>query len=205
MFPLKRISGFFVLCLVFYALLMAPWPGMMDGYRAFFRAGGNLVFGRFGAAGSVSFKQIPAGDHAKDTTLVLRKRRVGKLERDIKSVYVGYRPTAFVIALALATPVPWRRRLWALLWCLILVNVFIAFRVGLVLLDDFSNNNPLALFSLGRAWKISLKALVLLFYRAPEMHYIVPAFIWLLVTFRRGDLSRLLTPRPRGKGAATTP
>ncbi len=197
MFPLKRISGFFVLCLVFYALLMAPWPGVMDGYRAFFRAGGDLVFGRFGAAGSVSFKPIPAGDHAKDTTLVLTKHRVGSLERDIKSVYVGYRPTAFVIALVLATPLPWRRRVWALLWCLILVNVFVAFRVGIVLLNDFTNPNPLALFTLGRTWKMLLRGLVLLFYRAPEMHYIVPAFIWLVVTFRRGDMSRLLARQPR--------
>ncbi len=197
MFPLRRISGFFIRCLVFYGLLIGPWPQLMDGYRAFFRAGGNLLFHHFGPAGSVEFKPIPSLDHAKDVTLRLTKHRVGSLERDIKSVYAGYRPTAFLIALVLATPVPWSRRLWALLWGLILVNAFVSFRVGLVLLDDFSNNNPLALFTLSHTLKAGLRLLVLLFYRAPEMHYIVPAFIWLLVTFRRDDLKTLLARRER--------
>lgn len=197
MLPLRRISWFFVLCLVFYGLLIAPWPPLMDGYRAFFRAGGNLVFHRFGSAGSVEFKPISSRDHAKDVTLRLTKHRVGSLERDITSVYAGYRPTAFLIALVLATPIPWSRRPWALLWGLILVNAFVTFRIGILLLNDFTNPNPLALFTLSHTLKSGLKFLVLLFFRAPEMHYIVPAFIWLLVTFRRGDLKTLLAKRER--------
>ncbi len=198
MLPLKRISGVALRCMVYYGLLVAPWPGVMDGYRAFFRAGGNFLFHSFGSAGSVSFEAIPSHDHAKDTTLVLTKQtvtpsgpRTVRGEMDIKCVYIGYRPTAFLVALVLAAPVPWPRRLWALMWGLVLVNAFVAFRVTLQLLDAFSGPNLLALFSLGRSWKITLKILVLIFFRAPEMHYIVPAFIWIMVTFRRGDLRRL--------------
>ena len=63
----------------------------------------------------------------------------------------------------------------------------------LQLLDAYSDPNPLALFSLTRNWKITLKILVLIFFRAPETHYIAPAFIWILVTFRRGDLANMFT------------
>ena len=198
MSPLKRISGVFLRCMIYYGLLVAPWPGVMDGYRAFFRAGGNLLFHSIGSTGSVSFEPIPSRDHTKDTKLVLSKQpatptdpRPVRRDMAIKCVYIGYRPTAFLVALVLAAPVPWRRRLWALLWGLVLVNAFAALRVTLQLLDAFSDPNLLALFSLAQPLKITLKILVLVFFHAPEMHYIVPAFIWLLVTFRRGDLRKM--------------
>ena len=44
MLPLKRISGVFLRCMIYYGLLIAPWPGVMDGYRAFFRAGGAVAY-----------------------------------------------------------------------------------------------------------------------------------------------------------------
>ncbi len=202
MFPLRRISGFFLRCLVIYALLLAPWPGLLDGYRAFFAAGGNVLFHWFGPSGSVSFTPIPSPDHVKDMSIELTKLRPQRVRgtMQIKCAYAGYRPTAFLIALVLATPIPWRRRLWALAWGLALVNAFVAFRVGLKLVDVFSHpGHPLAIFTLSQHVKIGVRMMVLLFYRAPEMHYIVPAFVWLLATFRRDDLKSVLTRCP-GKG-----
>ena len=205
MLPLKKVSIFFILSSLYYGLSMAPWPGLMDGYRAFFRAGGNLVFRSFGSSGSVAFEPLSSADHEKDTTLVLRKTRPMPVrgEMDITSGYVGYRPTAFLIALVLATPVPWRRRLWALVWGLVLVNAFIAFRMWLALLDAYSEPNALALYSLSPFWKTILKAGMLVVFRAPAAHYLGPMFIWMMVTFRRGDLQHLLVPRqPEAKAAA---
>ncbi len=199
MFPLRRISGFFIRCLLIYALLLLvpwQWPGVLDGYRAIFAAGGNTLFHWFGPSGSVSFEPMSSPDHAKDMSIRLTKLRPRRISgtMEIKSVYAGYRPTAFLISLVLATPIPWKRRWQALVWGLVLVNAFVAFRLGLKLSDVFSHRgHPLAIFSLGRYAKTGLHMLVLLFYHAPEMHYIVPAFIWLLVTFRRDDLRGLLS------------
>jgi hypothetical protein len=198
MFPLRRISGFFVFCLILYALLMTPQLKLMDAYRGVFSSGGNLLFRNlFGSNSAVTFTQISNVDHMKDTTIRMEKLRPPPLrphsmEVDIKCVYAGYRPTAFAVALILATPVPWRRRVWALLWGLLLINIFVAFRVGLWPLLFFSHPS-IAVVTLGPSTRTVLEKLFLVFYRAPEMHYIVPAFVWLLVTFRRDDLQRMLT------------
>ena len=75
MHPLKRISLFFCLSLLIYAVLVVPWPGLMDGYRACFRAGGNLLFHRFGSSGSVTFVPLPSPTPLLDTTMVLVNKR----------------------------------------------------------------------------------------------------------------------------------
>jgi len=63
----------------------------------------------------------------------------------------------------------------------------VAFRVWLKLLDAYSDDNALALYTFTPMWKSVLNALVAVIVMAPETHYMVPAFIWMLVTFRRGD------------------
>ena len=191
MLPLKKLSVFFFLSALCYGVLMAPWPGLMDAYRTAFRTCGSWLFGSFGSRGSVQFEPLSSADHSLDTTLVLRKGRL-RGSMDINSGYVGYRPTAFLIALVLATPVRWPRRLAALLAGLVLVDVFIAFRLWLSIFNAYSDDNLLALYSLSPFWKSALRGTVLVLFRAPAGHYVVPMFIWMLVTFRRGDLSGVL-------------
>ena len=124
MSPLRRISVFFIICLIVYGLLVVPQLGLMGAYRAAFRAGGNVLFARFGSNAAVRFEPLSSSDHAKDTTLVLRKlgppTRRGEI--DIKCVYAGYRPTAFLVALVMATPIPWRRKWRALLGGVVLMR-----------------------------------------------------------------------------------
>ncbi|MGB2987004.1 MAG: hypothetical protein WBE26_14115 [Phycisphaerae bacterium] len=200
-------------CYVIYLLLMVPWPGLMDGYRACFRAGANLLFEHSSTAGSVSFKPSSSIDDMKDTTLVLVKRKpvlmrgrriTPRGEMDISSIKTGYRPTAFLIALVLVTPIPWSRRWRALLFGLVLVNVFVAFRLALRILDAFSDPTVLALFSLGPFWKDMLRKVIKVLIVAPAGWYAVPAFIWLAVTFRRGDLANLFVPPQPSTGTTST-
>jgi len=209
MHPLRRVSGFLFLSLFVYGLLVVPWPGVMDtyrmnAYRAYFCGGANAIFGTLGGA-AISFKPITAPDHAKDTTVTMQPRRGPRGQFDMKSLYTGYRPTAFMIALVLATPIAWKRRLRALLWCLLWVHVFIAIRLDIRLLDALSNADALAVFTFSPFWKNLLTALRLIFFGAPATDYTVPAFIWLLVCFRRGDLQRILGEQPtksRVRGAS---
>jgi len=103
----------------------------------------------------------------------------------------------------LAAPVTWRRRLLALLAGLVLVNAFVAFRVWLQLINAYSDANALALYSLSPFWKNVLRATVLVVFRAPAAHYVVPMFIWMVVTFRRGDLRNVFArPEPAKESEA---
>ena len=202
MSPHRRIAAFFLKVTLIYALLMIPWPGVTAGYGYLFRAGGNTVFRTFGSAGRVYFAPIspvPKGKDAKDTSVTLEniQTRGARGTMDMNSRLMGYLPTAFAVALILATPVPWSRRLWALLWGILLMCCFAGFELALRLLDAFSDKNVLAVFSLGPAVKALLVVLLKVLAMSPVSAYIAPIFVWILVTFRRGDWSKLLaSPTP---------
>ena len=191
--PLKRTSGFFLLCMVIYAVLMASWPGVREAYRACFCAGNNLLFGTFGELGATNFSLVETAGAEKDTLITFRKRMpgspTGRLE--INTAHIGYRPTVFLIALTLATPIAWRRRWRALVWGLIFVNGYIAVRVGVFILDAFSNADPIAIYRFAPSTKAVLKAINHILFISPGMHYMGAVFVWLAVTFRRGDLEEI--------------
>lgn len=194
MLPLKRISWFFGCSVFVYALLVAPWHGAQDVYHACFVAGGNFFFDTIGEHGSTKFKTATSKRSGGDTLVTVRKNQqpYAEMELNISCVQVGYRPTAFLIALALATPIPWSRRWKALLLGLLVVQLFIAFRVWLFLVDLLSNENIMAMYSLSPWVKSVLRGVALVLFRSPAMHYIGPLFIWLAVTFRRGDFEMIL-------------
>ena len=186
--PVKRISGFLFWCLVTYGLLLLPWHGLMNAYRAGFRAVGNVMFHSVSDGGSVYFEKLSDGDRVNDTTLRLTNRTNGtRGSMDIRAAYVAYRPTAFLIALVLATPMPWSRRGWALLWGLVGVGLFVAFRIWLQVFDAMSNGDALSVYVLGSTWKGALVATLKVMVHASTMSYLAPACIWALVAVRRGD------------------
>lgn len=186
--PVKRISEFLFWCLVTYGLLLLPWHGLMDAYRAGFRAVGDVLFHSVGDGGSVHFEKLSDGDRVRDTTLRLTNRTNGtRGSMDIRAAYIAYRPTAFLVALVLATPTPWSRRGWALLWGLVGVGLFVAFRIWLQVFDAMSNGDALSVYVLGPFWKGVLAAMVKVMVHASAMSYLAPACIWILVALRQGD------------------
>lgn len=194
----KPIVAFFLKVILFYALLMVPWPGLMTAYGYLFRACGNAVFRTFGATGRVYFTPIspaPTGKDAKDTVATLEniKTRGARGTMEMNSRLMGYLPTAFAVALILATAVPWARRSWALLGGILLMSGFAGLELALRLLDAFSDQNVLAVYSLGPAAKGMVVILLKVLAMSPVTAYIAPIFVWILVTFRRGDWEKLLT------------
>ena len=184
----KRITGFFTLFLVAFVLLMVPWPGLQEGYGAGFRAVGNALFVRFGSAGAVRFRPISTADPDRDMELVLQNRQNGAEYIFTGSTRLqGYKPTAFVLALTLATPIPWRRRWRALLWGFLLVNLYVALRVVVFLLAAFSGDNSLALFTFGPVVKSALDYIHWVVVISFAGWLILPLPIWAFVSLRRQD------------------
>ena len=208
MLPPKLIIRFAVLVVVFYALLMIPWPGLERGYAGIFRAGGDAMFSRFWfwPSGNVRFLdlhseklfeeldaatpgqlprgvKLPEAAGVKDTLMVLMNSAkpgpLGLLRTS--SRYLGYEPLAAVIALSLATPIVWRRRIWVLLWGLFWVHIFIALRLSLMLAGEFFN--PAKKYALAHASEFSLKTLGRaeeVFSDNPTATLVIAMFIWLI-------------------------
>ncbi len=199
----KRILLFFLAGVGCYAALMAPWPGVQHAYARMFQGAGNIVFARFWfwSEGTVVFHNIdslkpgdlPPGvgtiqaDATRDTVMVLRKVRapqVGNLRTS--SRYIGYSPTAMLVALVLATPIPWRRRGVALLWGMGFVHAFIVLRVTLTLAaNGFAADKGYALFSPSEFWYGMLSRAQTLLADDPSVSFVVPMMIWFLVIGRQ--------------------
>jgi hypothetical protein len=199
--------AFFVLKLAFwYALILLPWIGGAKGYASAFRTTGNVLFRTFGSSGRVYFNPLPAGKE-RDTEIVLENTKIrgAKGTMDANSRRMGFMSTAFVTALVLATPIPWRRRLPALAWALLLISVFVAFKMYLQLVNAFSDNNVLAIYQLSGFTKTMVTVLIKIFSMSPVTAYIAPVLIWVLVTLRRDDFAGLAVFRPAPKTQAGQP
>ena len=199
--PARVLGGFFLRFIVVFVLLMAPWPGVSEAYAAFFRAGGNFLFSTFGPEGRVRFLPYADADAGQDTEVVLINRRTGaQVSIAGGSRLQGFNPTAFVLALILATPIPWSRRWQAAVFGLILINAYVALRVMLFLIAMFSSDSALALFSPGPIFRPILDFLYWVCVTSFAGWLIIPLPIWALVSFRRSDWPTILqrpTPRPR--------
>lgn len=226
MWDLKRIIQFAVVFAVVYGGLMFLRTPLAGGYARVFRAGGNFAFSRyvFWADGSVRFvdlrlpsaqlfaevdlntyslmpvrTQVPKPEGAFDTLLILKNRTVqnhfGMFRTS--SRLVGYLPTAVIVALFLATPTLWRRRLWGLAIGLVLVHVYIFGRLAIDLATGtwgFGSAKPYALFSLSDFWSDKLTRLSEVVAENPTVYLGVSVFIWLLVSIVIGSFSAFRRP-----------
>jgi len=187
-----------------YAFLMAPWPGLEPTYAGGFRACADWMFRSFGSDGVVRFWPNPSAQEAHDTMLEVTNRKNGRgLEAPMSSRYEGYVPTAFLVALVLATPLPYRRRGRALVWGVVVIHCLIALKLTLIIVYLFSHDHPSALFSPSPFWRDVLRSVVRLIGSSPLTWLIMPTFVWILVTLRRGDFAAVTEPTIARKALIT--
>lgn len=215
MLPPNRLGRFFLILLLCYAALMAPWPGLQRGYAYLFREVGNVVFARFWFTpdGSVRFRDLEAikpGDLPPgapsidatvtfDTVMELRSQRApGKIGfLRTSSRYLGYVPTVVLLALILATPLRRRRKGAALIAGALLIHAFIALRLTLTLLaGGFAASKEYALFHPSPLMRTALTKVESVLSDNPTVSFVVPAFLWFLVALTAGV-------RPGDDGART--
>jgi hypothetical protein len=197
MLPPKRIAGCFCRVALIYGLLVLPWPGVRAGYAAFFRAGGNLIFRSSIPGGSVRFRPAPRPKGPIDTHVQFADLRSGTTTAVMTSSQKpGYLSTALVLALVLATPLPWRRRLRALFWGLILISAFVACELLIIVLHVFSAAR-LSLFGPPPPWDKVLTVAHQVATSGVVTWFIFPVFVWGLVCFRKTDWAKWAQTDPQ--------
>jgi hypothetical protein len=183
---------------VIFGVLIVPWPGLNQAYSQYFQSLGQMVFGTTGdGPRKIVIGPSSGKRQGLDTLIVLQNTALtageGKqtLRADeIDSRSIGWVPTAVTIALVLATPIPWTRRLIALGGGLVLIHLFIF----LSLQSWIWNNSPsVSLLALSSFWQQAADALNYALMNQLGISFTVPVVIWTLVTFRRQDQDALTT------------
>ena len=176
-----------------FGLLILPWPQWNELYGEYFRALGQMAFSREGEKRVVFFErhELQHGFSSLNTRMTLGNRdwadASGKgrgeiVDLDTRSI--GWVPTALTAALILATPIPWRRRTWALLGGLLLIHCFILFSLQ----TWIWNESPgLSLTTLSPFWKMVVDDLQYTLVTQMGASFSVPVLIWIVVTYRRED------------------
>lgn len=196
MTPGKVITRFILLLGLSFTLIMLARPGLRPIYARLFRAGNEFVLGSFGRDGVVRLVPTKKVGDILDCRLILGNRRTRSSVVTPFSSDLGYVPAAFLTALLIATPLPLRRRAGALVWGMLLLHAVITLTLSLHITHAFSSNPRIAMFSLGDFWQSALAETENFVLFAPFFKLVVPTFVWILVTFRGGDLAMIL-PRYR--------
>ena len=115
---------------------------------------------------------------------------------DLDTRSIGWIPTALVTALILATPVPWRRRGWALVWGLLLIHAFLLFSLQLWI---WGESSALSLMRLPPFAQTILDDLEYTLVTQIGASFSVPILIWIFVTIRPEELFDLARPRNEKK------
>jgi hypothetical protein len=203
--PIARFIGMFA---VLYGLLIAPWPGINKAYGSYFMAFGRVAFSELRGHRILRFEAAEPSPHPVDVKITMAN--VEKLDAQgrgharilfLDSRSVGWVPTALVLALILATPVPWARRAWALFWGLLLVHGYIAFAVACYVWNESSDLNLVALTPF---WKEVVSGLEETLVTQLGASFVVPFLIWLVVAFRPRDFAAVRDAR-QGAGSCAEP
>jgi hypothetical protein len=195
----KGIIRFFCLFLLVFGLLMAPWPRLGRAYTRFYSTSAAFLFGSFGSKGIVRFEPLSDSEYDLNVSLYNRARPgpdggIAGIQTRHNSRLAGYIYVAFLTALILATPIPWRRKGWALFWGIILIHGLVASKLALRILYAF-NNKPLSMFALNPFCKRVLSITHQAFAVNVTFGFIVCVFIWILVSFRRRDWVKIVSKR----------
>ena len=172
---------------------------------------------RFQAAATLMFQLVPSDLTAKlspvnepgslnDTRLHVG-RQSGRFPggMSFEARRHGFVPTALLVSLILATPVPWRRRGSALAIGLVAIHGFLALRLWVTALLGLSvvRMDGQRLLPLSRFLTDAVALVDKLLSDDLHITFVVPVLVWLLVTVRPDDLSAL-TASVGGKRHPTT-
>ena len=161
--PAKQFLLYFsILYLLFLAI--GVYGGGRTAYQGFFRAMGESVWGESGEILIARF--IDPDEKSYDpefhTMILIGNRQEAQKAAqqgksvDVSKVYindymVGFLPTMTLLVLILATPMPKKRKFWAIGIGLLVVTLFVLFRQWLLVLTDMANNPSLGLMQASEA------------------------------------------------------
>ncbi len=207
MFRRDQILKFVVRLLLVYGLLVIPWPGLVRGYGRVFCRVADAVLGSSGQV-IVQFRPIKSPADEKDVEIAVKKNGSRMVyTTPITTRLAGYLPTATVVALVLATAIPWRRKWKALLWALLGVHLFIWIKMAIGVFYSKSVARLTPFFEFDEFWTNATFRFYEMIGRQPTISYTVPVIIWILVTLRWSDFELTDLTRPPFKTAnpAATP
>lgn len=193
----NRVLRFLCWFVIFYTLLIVPWPGSRNLYGNYLRSVAKLALIKNNDRRILRFEEVPVAkrNRSLDTRITIANREQldasgsgHAVMLDFDSHGIGWVPTALFIALVLSSPVPWGRRAWSLVWGLLVVHVFVLFSLQIYIWNQSDASSGLNLIELSPFWKTIVNGLEETLVTQLGASFAIPFFVWIFVTFRAEDL-----------------
>jgi hypothetical protein len=192
----RSIVALCLLAALAFAVLMFSWPVMKEVYPASFRAVGGVAFTAIGLGERVELVANPNALEGPDSFVRLRTGANEQVQTPFDSRFIGYLPTAVLIALIAATRTTFGRRKRRLLWGLVLVHAYVFANLCLLVLVLVVGHrrecprHPGGGF-LAADWVHSLVNKTLsVIQHDPGVYITFPVLVWALLSFDRDDWVR---------------
>jgi len=193
----KTILRFLAWFVAIYALFIFPWPGSRDFYGTYLRSIAKFALADTNGLRILRFDEVPSArrNHTLDTRITVANReqldvngsgRAVMLDFDSRGL--GWVPTALLIALITATPVPWSRRAWAFVWGMLAIHAVILFSIQVYIWNQSDAASGLNLCELPPFWKAIVNGLEETLVTQLGASFVLPTLIWIFSTFRITDL-----------------
>ena len=197
----KPVGRFVILFIIIYGLFLLTSPMTEKWFANYYIHFGRSLFYSFVDKGAVGFVELKETKQPKFSIEIrLANREVmnkamdaNKPYQDVRleasSWYSGFLPMILLVSLIAATPfIGWKRKLLALFFGLLLVHVLIWVQLYIQILYEFDRNEFLQVMSFSSFEQKAMDILHYLFVESMGLKFVIPVFIWILVTFRKGDL-----------------
>jgi hypothetical protein len=148
-FNIKVVARILAIFIITYTLQLLPQTGMDRKYAEFYCSFGNKLFKHFGNEGYV---ELNTQEGKNNISLFISKYSTldnGKLKGqyfNISSNMLAYYYVAFLISLILATPLTWKRKIFAFTVGLIIITVFVMLKLWVNIYFYFASTAWIGLY-----------------------------------------------------------
>ncbi|HWB60939.1 MAG TPA: hypothetical protein VG733_15695 [Chthoniobacteraceae bacterium] len=189
MFQPKSIALRLALFALLYVALIIPWPGWGVVSGVWFRSIGRTVFAPVSGARKLTFEKVGVEPRPNVTRIEIENLNLMQEDGsgpvryyDVDALSFAWHPTALVFSLIICTPVPWRRKGWALLWGFVCIHIAIYALLAFNIWIESAEVSLVTFSPTGRHIAEGVRDFLLW-----QLSTVVPVVIWLLVTFRKED------------------
>lgn len=202
-FPLRVLARSLLLAGVVLTILMLPYPPFVNTYSVIFRDIGRSFFTDF-AGCKVLFREAPTSMPGHDSLITVHPiNSKVRSNGGVRSRELAYFPTALIAALIVASPVPWRRRFYALLLGLLLAHALVLARLALKVLAVAKLHPTWPKENLSPAADNALTFFIATLIETPTTTPLVVTLIWAAVTLRQGDWHAMTDEEQRLRAGRT--
>lgn len=196
----RRVAAFLCRFIILFLVLSPPLQWWDRAYGSFFRSVGTAIFvNEDDARRELSFT-TPGADSLRplDTRIEIANRALlhpdgsGPVrDLDLDARAFAWDPMALLAALTLATPIPWGRKLWALLWGTLSLHVIILLCLSFSIWYESAEVGLVNLTPFWRSIAGTLTDLIV-----TQARLALPPLVWILATFRREDWKTFRASQP---------